>query len=541
MATPPSHSQTVLPASNLILDKIERLDDRFRLFAHAEQMVRCPICDQVSRCRHSEYERRLQDLPWQGFAVELRLKVRRFRCRNPACSRKIFAEPLPAVAHPRARRTVRVREILRLIGYSAGGLPGSRILKRLALPVSDDTVLRTIKHPDKNPADDRIRSLGIDDWAWRKGQRYGTIFVDLDKHRVVDLLPDRSTESVQAWLEKHPGIEVISRDRCGIYAEAAEQGAAGALQVADRFHLLMNLSAAIERALEERSSELCLAPDQKPAVAIVNPSDAQKKPTLAEQRKQQRRDRRLQRYERVVELHRSGYSQSAISAEMGIQRKTVRRWLRAGQFPERKAPIGRKSQVREFHEYIRQRWDEGCHNATRLFQEIQVRGYRGGRQMVSHYVSCWRTKPPQSSPKKQKRRFDRVAPKHAAILACRPAERLSEQQQALFERVAVNCPSIRWMRNLAMDFREAIASKDRDAMLNWIRTAAQCGIGPLVRFAYGLKKDLGAVIAAVETRWSNGQIEGQINRLKAIKRQMYGRAGFHLLRARVMPYHAMAP
>lgn len=540
MALPPSHSQTVLPASNLILEKIERLDDRFRLYAYAEQIVRCPICDQVSRCRHSHYERRLQDLPWQGFAVELRLKVRRFRCRNPACTRKIFTEPLPAVAQPRARRTVRVREILRLVGYNAGGLPGSRILQRLALPVSDDTVLRTVKCPDKSPADGRIRSLAIDDWAWRKGQRYGTIFVDLDKHRVVDLIPDRSTESVQAWLERHPGIEVVSRDRCGIYAEAAQQGASAALQVADRFHLLMNLSAAIERALEERSSELCLAAEQEPAVAIATPSDTLNNPTLAEQRKQQRRDRRLKRYERVVELHRSGYTQSAISAEMGIQRKTVRRWLRAGQFPERKEPTGRKSQVREFHEYLQRRWKEGCRNATRLFQELRTQGYRGGRQMVSHYVSRWRIKPSaQSSPKK--RRFDRVAPKHAAILACRPAERLSEQQQALFERVAVNCPTIRWMRNLAMDFREAIGSKDRDAMLNWIRTAAQCGIGPLVRFAYGLKKDLGAVVAAVETRWSNGQVEGQINRLKAIKRQMYGRAAFHLLRARVMPYHAMAP
>jgi transposase len=126
-------------------------------------------------------------------------------------------------------------------------------------------------------------------------------------------------------------------------------------------------------------------------------------------------------------------------------------------------------------------------------------------------------------------------------LACRPAERLSEQQEILFEQVAVNCPSIRSMRFLALDFREAITSKDRDGMLHWIRTAAQSGFGPLVRFAYGLRKDFNAVIAAVETSWSNGQTEGQINRLKAIKRQMYGRAGFPLLRARVLPYQAMAP
>jgi transposase len=539
MAAPPSHSQTVLPADNLILDKIERMNDRFLLHAHIRQSVRCPACNRMSRSRHSTYQRRLQDLPWQGCAVELRLEVRRFRCRNPACARKIFAEPLPAVARPHARRTTRVREIMRLIGYTAGGLPGSRILERLACPVSDDTVLRAVKCPTEPSVGDSIRSLGVDDWAWRKGQNYGTIFVDLDKHRVVDLLPDRSTESVKAWLEKHPGIEVVSRDRCGIYAEAAQQGATDALQVADRFHLLMNLSAAVERALEERSTELYLSSEVQAPDSVAPPPATEHRPTVAERQKQQRRDRRHQRYDRVIELYRLGYTQRAISEEIGIQRKTVRRWLRAGQFPERK-PSRRRSHVREFHEYLQQRWNEGCHNATRLFEEIRTQGYRGCRQMVSHHVSSWRQKSRLRTPAKKKK-LDRLAPKHAAILTCRPAERFSEQQRTLFEQVAVNCPSIRSMRVLAMDFREAIASKDPDGMLHWIRTTARSGIGPLVRFAYGLKKDLGAVIAAVETPWSNGQIEGQINRLKAIKRQMYGRAGFHLLRARVLPYHAMAP
>jgi transposase len=160
--------------------------------------------------------------------------------------------------------------------------------------------------------------------------------------------------------------------------------------------------------------------------------------------------------------------------------------------------------------------------------------------MVSHHVSSWRANPGSRSSSKT-RRLDHIAPKHAAILSCRPTERLSEQQRILFEQVAVNCPIIRSMRFLALDFREAIIEKDRDAMLHWIRTAAQSGIGPVVRFAYGLRKDFKAVIATVETSWNDGQTEGQINRLKAIQRQMYGRAGFHLLRARVLPYQAMAP
>lgn len=219
MAPSPSHSQAMWPAAqNLVLDRIENVDDRFLVDVHVQQTARCPACGKSSQSRHTAYVRRLKDLPWQGSAVELRLKTRRFRCRNQACTRKIFAELLPEVARSHARWSTRVSEIIRLIGYTAGVLPGSRILDRLAIPISDDDAARS----------DPVCHIGVDDWAWRKGQSYGTILVDLDKRQVIDLLPDRSVESLQAWLESHPGVEVISRDRCGIYAEAAEQGAARA-------------------------------------------------------------------------------------------------------------------------------------------------------------------------------------------------------------------------------------------------------------------------------------------------------------------------
>ncbi len=215
MAPPLSHSQTVLPAQNLVLDKIERVDGRFLVDVHVRQAAHCPACGKRSRSRHSAYLRHLKDLPWQGCAVELRLKIRRFRCRNRTCVRKIFAEPIPEVTRSHARWTTRVGEIIRLIGYTAGGLPGSRIPDRLAIPISDDTVTRFVKRSGDGSGSGPIRHIGVDDWAWRKGQTYGTILVDLDKHQVIDLLPDRSVESLQAWLEKHPGVEVIARDRCG--------------------------------------------------------------------------------------------------------------------------------------------------------------------------------------------------------------------------------------------------------------------------------------------------------------------------------------
>ena len=213
MATPPSHSQSVLPNSKiLLLESIERDDNGFTLQVQTSQLPRCPDCGELSRSRHSHYVRRLQDLPWQGCCGRIRLKARRFRCRNPGCRRKVFVERLPEVALPHARQTRRLADIVRLIGFVVGGLPGSRLLARLAITTSDDTVLRRVKmRALAHASDDSIRTLGVDDWAWRKGQDYGTILVDLERHRVVDLLPGRSAEELADWLTQHPTVKVMPR------------------------------------------------------------------------------------------------------------------------------------------------------------------------------------------------------------------------------------------------------------------------------------------------------------------------------------------
>jgi transposase len=539
MAAPPSHSQSLLPNPDiLILDRIEQDADRFRMVVHMEHEPACPLCGEASRSGHSRYLRRLQDLPWQGVSVQLCLTVGRFRCRNVLCPRKIFCERLPRIARVYGRQTDRASEIVRLIGYVAGGLPGQRLLARLSIATSDDTVLRRLRQaPAEVPAGIPVRNLGVDDWAWLKGREFGTILVNLDLRRVLDLLPDRAAESFSQWLLQHPEIVTISRDRGGLYAEGASLGAPRAQQIADRFHLLMNLSAMVERVLEERSRQLILPPVENPPPSVEPASiDTDTAGAVRLTNSQLRRQRRLERYQQVVALFQAGRSQAEIGRELHIERKTVRRWLRRGQFPERKPPLRRPPKVTEFADYLQQRWNEGCHNASRLYQEIRGKGYAGRRAMVARFVSSWRTTGKATSPKAPQR----VAPRHAAILVTRPADKLSDEQRQLLDRIVAQCPEVIALRKLALDFREALKADKSTQLCQWIEKAKRTEFGQVVRFAYGLQRDISAVAAAVDTPWSNGQVEGQVNRLKAIKRQMYGRAGFQLLRARVLPYSPAA-
>jgi transposase len=525
MAVAKSHSQSVLPnPRSLVLESIEQSDDTFLLSVHVEQVPSCPECGRPSHARHSSYRRRLQDLPWQGLSVQIFLRVRRFRCRNHSCPRHVFTERIQGIPSY-LRQTSRLAEMVRMVGYAAGGLPGARLLARLAIRTSDDTVLRRVKAAVVRDADESIEVLGVDDWAWRKGQSYGTILVDLNRRSVRDLLADRSAQSFQAWLQQQPEIRIISRDRGGIYAEGAERGA-----LADRFHLFLNLSAAVERSLEPRRQELCLRD------AAVEQTEGYRGPQESKTRQQilqqQRRQHRVERYEKVIECFRQGYSQKKIGSMLHLDRRTVRRWIRAGVFPERQSNRQRPTQVRRFEEYLQRRWGEGCHNATRLFQELRTLGYLGGRSMVAQHVAHWRKAlPPFSALRTQK-----ISPKQAALLVTRPAARLTAEQQALLDRLSTQCPTLLRLREFSGEFRGVFQKCEGPALPAWILRAQDSGIGPLARFAAGLQKDFSAVAAAVESPWSNGQVEGQINRLKTLKRQMYGRAGFALLRARVLPY-----
>lgn len=302
----------------------------------------CPDCHVSSQRVHSRYQRTVSDLPCVGRNTLLHLTVRRFFCDNELCKRKTFVEQFPDVLDPFARRTKRLIATQHQVGLALGGEAGARVLETIVMPTSSDTVLRLIREGSHQETIPTPRVLGVDDWAWCKGQKYGTILVDLKRRRVIDLLADRSADTLVTWLLAHPGVEIVSRDRAPTYIDGINRGAPDAIQVADRWHLLRNLKEALERVLEKNRPCLYAAAakpdDQLPPEPAeeVNPkeTDAHLSLTKAEQRQKATRKGRLIRYQTVKKLHQQGMTERAIARELGIGRGTVRRYIKADSFPE---------------------------------------------------------------------------------------------------------------------------------------------------------------------------------------------------------------
>lgn len=353
--------------------------------------AQCPVCQRLSSRVHSHYQRLVADLPWAGWAMRLCLHVRRFFCDNPGCQRRIFAERLPQVVAHYARRTFRLTEVLTVVGFALGGEAGKRLLADLSIPCSPDTLLRLIQAaPDKEYPTPQI--LGVDDWSWRRGHTYGTILIDLERHLPVDLLPDREAETLANWLRKHPGVLIVSRDRGGTYAEGVRKGAPGAIQVADRFHLLKNLGDAVQPLL---SRHLLASRRQSSAQASAEESQQEKAgpplklplkvtPKLAAIQEVREAERQA-RYEQVLALRDQGWSHQAIAEHLGMGHSTVQRWVKEGHFPGRKARE-QSSQLDRFLPYIQQRRAQGCYNMVQLHHELREKGYRGCYEAMRHIL-----------------------------------------------------------------------------------------------------------------------------------------------------------
>jgi transposase len=509
--------------------------------------AKCPLCSQLSTRVHSHYHRTLADLPCSGVAVRLELCAPKFFCDNPRCNRRIFTPPLPQLAARYARRTLRLQAVLQMIGLALGGEAGARLSRELHLATSGDTILRALHHWHPLMAT-TPRVLGVDDFAFRRGRTYGTILVDLEKHRVTDLLPDRQAPTLTAWLQEHPGVEIISRDRSAEYALGARLGAPNALQVADRWHLLKNLADALENLLIREHSALREAAqahqDTTEDTAHTNsPSPAPVALTLLplprlEREKQQRRGRRLARYQQVMQLYSQGVTLRGIAQATGVSRETVRHFVQAGQFPEITPRSPRPTKLDDFSDYLKVRWDTGCHNAAQLFRELRDQGYTGHQTLVKDYIRAFRSG--LAAPQQIRGPTPSAASSSPPSVRCvlwwllRPDEQLEAQAQQFVARLCHISSSIRTARELALWFFRMVRERRAQEFGDWIAFARDSRLPYLKGFAQRLLSDRAAVIAALSQPWSNGQTEGQVNRLKSIKRQMYGRAGFELLRARVL-------
>lgn len=403
------------------------------------------------------------------------------------------------------------------------------------MPASADTMLRIVR-AETPPVGPTPRVLGVDDWAWRKGQRYGTVLVDLEAHCIVDLLPDRETATLADWLTEHPGVEIIARDRAGAYARGAREGAPNARQVADRWHLLRNCSDALLNVVERRyrvvrevGKSLAIQ-NTTPSSCISGALQRKKTERLASERRQARRSV----FDKVVELRRLGWSQLAIHRELGVDLKTIRKWLQDKSPGTWQRTMYKAHPAEPFEIYLRQRWDEGCRNATQLYREVCEHGYQGNPRNFRQWVKVRLRDDmpsPNGNPVKSRSPWRPPLSRQTTRLLTVDAGMLPQRERAYVDALCAASPDIAQAASLARRFQTMIKERKEDALAGWLNDALASPLAPIAR---GLSRDIEAVNAALTLPWSTGPVEGKINKLKLIKRSMYGRAGLDLLRARVM-------
>ncbi len=495
----------------------------------------CPLCSEPSSSIKSHYRRTLRDVPCGGRRVLLSLTVRKFYCRNAYCPRKVFAERFPAFVDPWARMTIRHGEQITSIGLATCGKGGTRLATRLGMQTTRQTILRRIMDlPDSSPG--VILFLGIDDFSFRRGSRFGTILVNLESRRVVDLLPDREAETSATWMRQQLDLMAVSRDRGGAYASAAAQGAPQATQCADRFHLMKNLGEALEGLLAHHLAAECKRQTQATVdsqAPVWQSTRATHTSPKLERLQHNRREERLAHYEQVIALRKLGLSQAAIARQVGIGASTVQSWLAAGAFPERK-PREQGSRLDRYLPYLFHRWEDGNHNMACLFRELVEQGYKGSYESVRDNLvrllptgrkneASSSSKAPALPPSRQ-----------AAFLFLRRPEKLRVEEQETLVKLRQIHPEVDRAYDLVQQFAHMLRTRSGERLDGWLEQVQRSKLPELQSFAAGIEKDKDAVRAGLTWWINNGMVEGQVTKLKLIKRQGYGKAGFPLLRKRVL-------
>ena len=504
----------------------------------------CPQCKHHSSRVHSYYIRRPHDLPMSGYFVRLQLQVRRFRCLNENCQKKTFAEQWGDWLAPYAHHTKRVNETLYHVGQTTGGEGGSRLLRHLKLKSSGASVIRLIRNraiiKSETP-----RVLGVDDWAYKRGQTYGTILIDLEKGEVIKLLPDRTSNTLANWLQHHPGVEIVTRDRSTEYAHGIDIGSPKAQQVADRWHLLLNMRQMVERYIREIYSRI----SQRPLTISENlaPAYVQRGTFIRTKQEfissQKSRAQRLRLYEEIQQRRHNGESIVSIAHTLSLHRETVRTFYYSDKFPERNQTSPKVSILDEYVPYLEKRRAEGAEDARALWREIKNLGYSGGYSLVNKWFRIRRRRPSPFTTKEALTSSKWIAElfvepkmpsaKKLAYLLCKQPDFLDAYEKAVVQHILED-NELAIFYSLIQKYHSMIRERDVDNFDFWLTSCMNCNVRRLQTFAEGLQKDYQAIKAALHLPWSNGPTEGHVNRLKLIKRQMFGRAKLDLLEQRIL-------
>jgi transposase len=532
--------------AGLELRQVEDLGGGVRIVARTRTAsLGCRGCGVVSAQVHDRYRRRLQDLACAGRPVQVVLEVCRFCCGSPQCPVATFAEQVPGLTAWYQRRTAGLRALLEKVALALAGRAGSRLAATLGAIVSRLTLIRLVRAlPD--PEAGQVTVLGVDDIAKRKGHSYATVLMDMDSHRLIDMLPDREAETFRAWLRERSGIEVICRDRAGAYARAARDAAPAAVQVADRFHLWQNLAEAVEKTV---LAVLAMTPASGPQTAEAaasqdGPAPAPGPPAVPDGfRDVHGHERRLvarhrERYAAVQTLRAQGCSVREIARRLELARGTAAKFASAASIDELMVKATSRPTILDpFKPYLGQRWNDGITSAAALHEEIRARGWAGNVQAVERYLRQFRTADgrnrqartqpqltaPAAPPPPKPRQVTRWIMTHPDHLTSDDAANLARLLDAS-PRLAAAAGHVRSFAGMMTRRQGLLALED------WLTQVEADDQPQLHSFANGIRRDQQAVTAGLALPYSSGALEGKNCKIKYLKRLMYGRANFDLLR-----------
>lgn len=493
-------------AQDFLLEQVDVTDEITLTLRATSLTASCPDCGTISTRIHSRNSRSIHDLPSHGYPVHLILQVRRFRCQRRTCARKIFAEQFPLLTRPYAQRSILIQGTLRQIGVAVVGQAGTRLGGKLGISGSRDTILRLVR-ATKFPPMATAKKVGVDDWAWKRGHRYGTLLCDLERGIPNDVLPDRSVETVTAWFQQHPDVELISRDRASEYTVAASQGAPQAVQVADRWHILKNLREALEILLAHH-----LTTHQKKQThditALQGSGTTQKQPIRSVHQahiQDIHREERRAKYEQVLALLKQGMTRGAIADQVGVGLTTIQKWRLAGTFPERK-PREQASQLDPYRSHVEKRWAEGYHNLMGIYRELQTQGYRGSYEIVrAQFVNTSpRHRSRQACPAPRTRIFP--GKRLAAFLFLRRPEDLTLEEHESVSKLRHLDPEIDQAYLFVQQFVQMMRTRTGERLDVWLLAVGSSSLIDFHPFVKSISEDLAAVQAGLTREESNDHV-----------------------------------